>query len=47
MFKETPVYSFGYGVADTQTGDVKTVWETKEGDTVNGENFQQYLILKY
>ncbi|CAK1604412.1 unnamed protein product [Parnassius mnemosyne] len=29
-------YSFGYGVSDTKTGDVKTVWESKEGDTVKG-----------
>lgn len=34
--KENPTYSFSYGVADSQTGDVKSVWETKDGDTVKG-----------
>ncbi|KAJ0179783.1 hypothetical protein K1T71_004374 [Dendrolimus kikuchii] len=29
-------YSFSYGVSDLDTGDVKTVWEAKEGDTVKG-----------
>lgn len=38
-FQETPTYSFGYDVSDTQTGDVKTLWETKEGDTVKGWYF--------
>ncbi|CAK1553795.1 unnamed protein product [Leptosia nina] len=33
---ENPSYSFGYGVSDTQTGDIKTVWEEKQGDTVKG-----------
>lgn len=32
-----PSYSFSYGVSDASTGDIKTVWETKEGDTVKGE----------
>ncbi|CAG4977188.1 unnamed protein product [Colias eurytheme] len=31
-----PSYSFGYGVSDIRTGDVKAVWEEKEGDTVKG-----------
>ncbi|XP_047507545.1 uncharacterized protein LOC125051342 [Pieris napi] len=31
-----PSYSFGYGVSDAQTGDVKTVWESKDGDTFKG-----------
>ncbi|XP_050669041.1 uncharacterized protein LOC126968216 [Leptidea sinapis] len=31
-----PSYSFGYGVSDIRTGDIKTVWEEKEGDTVKG-----------
>ncbi|XP_068630712.1 uncharacterized protein [Battus philenor] len=30
------IYSFGYGVSDAQTGDIKTVWESKEGDNVKG-----------
>ncbi|KAL0840204.1 hypothetical protein ABMA28_015493 [Loxostege sticticalis] len=34
--KENPSYSFSYGVADTKTGDIKTVWEAKDGDTVKG-----------
>ncbi|XP_050342889.1 uncharacterized protein LOC126768679 [Nymphalis io] len=34
--EENPNYSFGYGVSDTHTGDVKTVWEAKQGDTVKG-----------
>ncbi|XP_041976746.1 uncharacterized protein LOC121731405 [Aricia agestis] len=34
--QEHPSYSFGYGVADTHTGDIKTVWEAKEGDSVKG-----------
>ncbi|CAG9784934.1 unnamed protein product [Diatraea saccharalis] len=33
---ENQSYSYSYGVADSRTGDVKTVWETKEGDTVKG-----------
>lgn len=40
--QENPSYSFGYGVADTHTGDIKTVWEAKEGDTVKG-NFLRIL----
>ncbi|NP_001166645.1 cuticular protein RR-2 motif 125 precursor [Bombyx mori] len=35
-------YSFSYGVADARTGDVKAVWEAKEGDTVKG----QYSVLE-
>ncbi|CAH2107139.1 unnamed protein product [Euphydryas editha] len=34
--EDNPNYSFGYGVSDTQTGDMKTVWEDKQGDTVKG-----------
>ncbi|XP_023954697.1 uncharacterized protein LOC112058220 [Bicyclus anynana] len=34
--EENPNYSFGYGVSDTHTGDIKTVWEAKKGDTVKG-----------
>ncbi|XP_014365698.2 uncharacterized protein LOC106716654 [Papilio machaon] len=29
-------YQFSYGVADEQTGDVKRVWDSKDGDTVKG-----------
>ncbi|XP_026739988.1 uncharacterized protein LOC113502572 [Trichoplusia ni] len=29
-------YSFSYGVADGKTGDVKSVWESRDGDTVTG-----------
>ncbi|RVE52457.1 hypothetical protein evm_002851 [Chilo suppressalis] len=35
-------YSYSYGVADSRTGDIKTVWETKEGDTVKG----QYSVVQ-
>ncbi|XP_063379053.1 uncharacterized protein LOC134665927 [Cydia fagiglandana] len=31
-----PSYSYSYGVSDASTGDVKSVWESKEGDTVKG-----------
>ncbi|KOB52005.1 putative cuticle protein, partial [Operophtera brumata] len=37
-----PSYSFSYGVSDASTGDIKTVWETKEGDTVKGH----YSVLE-
>ncbi|KAM3962388.1 cuticular protein RR-2 motif 125 [Aphomia sociella] len=33
---ENPSYSFSYGVSDSRTGDIKAVWEAKEGDTVKG-----------
>ncbi|XP_028168290.1 uncharacterized protein LOC114358512 [Ostrinia furnacalis] len=36
IVKENPSYSFSYGVSDTKTGDIKSVWEAKEGDTVKG-----------
>ncbi|KAL4710574.1 hypothetical protein ACJJTC_008976 [Scirpophaga incertulas] len=39
---EKPSYSFSYGVSDSRTGDVKTVWEAKDGDTVKG----QYSVLQ-
>lgn len=29
-------YSFSYGVSDGRTGDIKTVWESRDGDTVKG-----------
>ncbi|XP_034824525.1 uncharacterized protein [Maniola hyperantus] len=34
--EENPNYSYGYGVSDSHTGDIKTVWEAKKGDTVKG-----------
>ncbi|XP_049866413.1 uncharacterized protein LOC126367063 [Pectinophora gossypiella] len=37
-----PNYSFSYGVADGSTGDVKAVWEEKDGDTVKGH----YSVLE-
>ncbi|KAG6462394.1 hypothetical protein O3G_MSEX013228 [Manduca sexta] len=37
-----PSYSFSYGVSDARTGDIKTVWESKEGDTVKGH----YSVLE-
>lgn len=38
FFQQTsPSYSYGYGVQDAKTGDLKTAWEEKEGDTVKGE----------
>ncbi|XP_066156444.1 uncharacterized protein [Euwallacea fornicatus] len=30
-------YSFSYGVKDLHTGDVKSQWEKKDGDTVKGQ----------
>ncbi|KAG7299813.1 hypothetical protein JYU34_016824 [Plutella xylostella] len=39
---EGPKYSFGYGVTDAKTGDVKSVWEAKDGDTVKGH----YSVLE-
>ncbi|XP_053602709.1 uncharacterized protein LOC128670761 [Plodia interpunctella] len=39
---ENPSYSFSYGVSDSRTGDIKTVWEAKEGDTVKGH----YSVLE-
>ncbi|XP_013186856.2 uncharacterized protein LOC106132083 [Amyelois transitella] len=37
-----PSYSFSYGVSDSRTGDIKTVWEAKDGDTVKGH----YSVLE-
>ncbi|PZC79468.1 hypothetical protein B5X24_HaOG216351 [Helicoverpa armigera] len=34
--KGKAAYSFSYGVADGKTGDVKSVWESRNGDTVKG-----------
>ncbi|XP_013135516.1 PREDICTED: uncharacterized protein LOC106100988 isoform X2 [Papilio polytes] len=34
-------YAFSYGVADEQTGDIKNVWDSKDGDIVKG----QYSVL--
>ncbi|XP_076299332.1 uncharacterized protein LOC143218178 isoform X2 [Lasioglossum baleicum] len=32
-----PKYSFNYGVLDGYTGDSKSAWEERDGDTVKGE----------
>ncbi|XP_029166809.1 larval cuticle protein A1A-like [Nylanderia fulva] len=32
-----PKYSFNYGVVDGYTGDSKSAWEERDGDTVKGE----------
>lgn len=32
-----PKYSFNYGVIDGYTGDLKSAWEERDGDTVKGE----------
>ncbi|XP_011869525.1 PREDICTED: cuticle protein 8-like [Vollenhovia emeryi] len=32
-----PKYSFNYGVIDGYTGDSKSAWEERDGDTVRGE----------
>ncbi|XP_015433760.1 PREDICTED: cuticle protein 19-like [Dufourea novaeangliae] len=32
-----PRYSFNYGVLDGYTGDSKSAWEERDGDTVKGE----------
>jgi hypothetical protein len=36
-----PKYAFDYSVQDLHTGDVKSQWETRDGDTVRG----QYSVL--
>ncbi|XP_011311212.1 cuticle protein 21-like [Fopius arisanus] len=35
--QEYPRYSFNYGVLDGYTGDTKSAWEERDGDTVKGE----------
>ena len=37
-----PKYAFDYSVHDPHTGDVKSQWETRDGDTVRG----QYSVLE-
>ncbi|XP_014214401.1 uncharacterized protein LOC106643680 [Copidosoma floridanum] len=32
-----PKYSYNYGVLDGSTGDTKTAWEERDGDSVRGE----------
>ena len=32
-----PKYSFNYGVIDGYTGDSKSAWEERDGDSVKGE----------
>ncbi|KAK1123829.1 hypothetical protein K0M31_008519 [Melipona bicolor] len=36
-FTTYPRYSFNYGVLDGYTGDSKSAWEERDGDTVKGE----------
>lgn len=40
--KEHPEYAFSYGVKDLHTGDVKSQWESREGDGVKGH----YSVLE-
>ncbi|KAH9645291.1 hypothetical protein HF086_000454 [Spodoptera exigua] len=40
--KGKSTYSFSYGVTDGRTGDVKQVWEARDGDTVQGH----YSVLE-
>ncbi|XP_055840609.1 uncharacterized protein LOC129908258 [Episyrphus balteatus] len=37
-----PGYAFSYGVKDLHTGDVKSQWESREGDTIKGH----YSVLE-
>lgn len=37
LFQGSPHYSFNYGVRDHHTGDVKSQWEVRDGDSVKGE----------
>ncbi|XP_036337096.1 uncharacterized protein LOC118747214 [Rhagoletis pomonella] len=37
-----PEYAFSYGVKDLHTGDVKSQWESRDGDTIKGH----YSILE-
>lgn len=46
-FQENPSYSFSYGVADTKTGDIKTVWEAKDGDTVKGKEHMLFDLNRF
>nr|XP_014095095.1 uncharacterized protein LOC106620942 isoform X2 [Bactrocera oleae] len=39
---EHPEYAFSYGVKDLHTGDVKSQWESREGDSIKGH----YSILE-
>lgn len=36
IFQTNPSYSFSYGVKDYHTGDVKSQWESRDGDIVKG-----------
>lgn len=42
MFQGHPNYLFNYGVNDVHTGDVKSQWETRDGDRVRG----RYSLLE-
>lgn len=37
LLQAYPKYSFNYGVLDGYTGDSKSAWEERDGDTVKGE----------
>lgn len=37
FYQAYPKYSFNYGVIDGYTGDSKSAWEERDGDTVKGE----------
>ncbi|XP_075163925.1 cuticular protein 76Bc [Haematobia irritans] len=39
---EHPEYAFSYGVKDLHTGDVKSQWESREGDAIKGH----YSVLE-
>uniref|UniRef100_A0A1I8NVT2 Uncharacterized protein n=1 Tax=Stomoxys calcitrans TaxID=35570 RepID=A0A1I8NVT2_STOCA len=40
--EEHPEYAFSYGVKDLHTGDVKSQWESREGDAIKGH----YSVLE-
>ncbi|KAL9903464.1 cuticular protein 76Bc isoform 2-T2 [Glossina fuscipes fuscipes] len=42
QFEHHPQYAFSYGVKDLNTGDVKSQWESREGDTIKGH----YSVLE-
>lgn len=37
LFQAHPNYLFNYGVHDIKTGDIKSQWEHRDGDTVRGQ----------
>uniref|UniRef100_A0A1A9WGA0 Cuticle protein 19 n=1 Tax=Glossina brevipalpis TaxID=37001 RepID=A0A1A9WGA0_9MUSC len=42
QFEHHPQYAFSYGVKDLNTGDVKSQWESREGDSIKGH----YSVLE-